>query len=157
MEKNPPAMHETWVWSLGWEDPLEKGMAAQEIPRTEEPGRLQSMGSQRVGHDWVTNTVILFIFLAASGLSCIMQDLVPWPGMGPLCWERGVLATGPPGRSLGGLLTQISRPCSPRGPEPQILWVWVGPLPLHSERNGWTGQGWGLLSHLPGSFAFLSS
>ena len=103
---NPPAMRETWVQSLGWEDPLEKGMATQlqyswpgefhglaktslgaqmvkrlstmqetrvqslgredplekemaihsstiawKIPWTEEPGRLQSMGSQRVGHD----------------------------------------------------------------------------------------------------------
>jgi len=57
MVKNPPAMQETWVRSLGWEDPLEKGMAthssilAWKIPRTEEPGGLQSMGSQRVGHD----------------------------------------------------------------------------------------------------------
>ena len=60
MVKNPPAMQETWVLSLSWEDPLEKGMAtrssilAWRIPWTEEPGRLQSMGSQRVGHDWVT-------------------------------------------------------------------------------------------------------
>ena len=57
MVKNPPAMQETSVRSLGWEDPLEKGMAthssilACRIPRTEEPGRLQSMGSQRVGHN----------------------------------------------------------------------------------------------------------
>ena len=60
--KNLPAMLETWVWSLGREDPLEKGMTthssvlAWRIPWTEEPGGLQSMGSQRVGHDWVTNT-----------------------------------------------------------------------------------------------------
>ena len=52
--KNPPAMQETWVQSLGWEDPLEKGIAthssilAWRIPWTEEPGRLQSMGLQRV-------------------------------------------------------------------------------------------------------------
>ena len=52
-------MWETWVWSLGWEDPLEEGIAthssilAWRIPWTEEPGGLQSMGSQRVGHDWV--------------------------------------------------------------------------------------------------------
>ena len=52
-----PAMQETWVRSLGWEDPLEKEMAtcssilAWRIPWTEEPGGLQSMGSQRVGHD----------------------------------------------------------------------------------------------------------
>ena len=50
-------MQETWVPSLGWEDPLEKGMATHSdilvwrIPQTEEPGGLQSMGSQRVGHD----------------------------------------------------------------------------------------------------------
>ena len=55
--KNPPAMKETWVQSLGWEDPLEKGMAvhssilAWRIPRTEDPGGLQSMGSQRVRCD----------------------------------------------------------------------------------------------------------
>ena len=55
--KNPPAMQETWVRSLGWEDPLEEGMAAHSsilawrIPWTEVPGGLQSMGSQRVRHD----------------------------------------------------------------------------------------------------------
>ena len=55
--KNLPAMQEIQVRSLGWEDPLEKGMAthssilAWEIPWTEEPGELQSMGLQRVGHN----------------------------------------------------------------------------------------------------------
>ena len=55
--KNLPAMWETRVRSLGWEDPLEREMAthsstlAWKIPWTEEPGGLQSMGSQRVGHD----------------------------------------------------------------------------------------------------------
>ena len=58
--KNPPAMQETWVRSLGWDDPLEEGMATHSsilswrIPRTEGPGRLQSMGWQRVGHDLAT-------------------------------------------------------------------------------------------------------
>ena len=57
MVKNLPVMQETWVPSLDQEDPLEKGMAthsgilAWRIPWAEEPGRLQSMGSQRVGHD----------------------------------------------------------------------------------------------------------
>ena len=57
MVKNLPAMQETRVLSLGWEDPLEKEMAthssilAWKIPRMEEPGRLQSMGLQKVGHD----------------------------------------------------------------------------------------------------------
>ena len=57
MVKNPPAMQETWIRSLGWEDPLEKGtvthssILAWKIPRAEEPGRLQSMGLQSIGHD----------------------------------------------------------------------------------------------------------
>ena len=57
MLKNLPAMLETQVQSLGQEDPLEKEMVthcsnlARKIPWTEEPGRLQSMGSQRTGHD----------------------------------------------------------------------------------------------------------
>ena len=55
-KKNPPAMQETWARSLGWKDPLEKGMAtlssihAWRIPWTEEPGRLQPLG-RRFGHD----------------------------------------------------------------------------------------------------------
>ena len=55
--KRLPAMRETWVRSLGWEDVLEKEVAthssilAWKIQWTEEPGRLPSMGSQRVGHD----------------------------------------------------------------------------------------------------------
>ena len=55
--KNLPAMQETWLQSLGWEDPLEMGKAthssilAWRIPWTEESGGLQSMGSQRTGHD----------------------------------------------------------------------------------------------------------
>ena len=58
--KNLPAMQETWIGSLGQEDTLRKGMAthssifAWRIPWTEEPDGLQSMGSQRVGHSWVT-------------------------------------------------------------------------------------------------------
>ena len=59
--KRLSTMQETWVPSLGREDPLEKEMAiysstiAWKIPWTEEPGRLQSMGSQRVRHDWATS------------------------------------------------------------------------------------------------------
>ena len=57
MVKNPPAVQETLVQSLGQEDPLEEGMATHfsilvwRIPWTEEPGRIQSVGLQRVGHD----------------------------------------------------------------------------------------------------------
>ena len=55
------AVQETWIQSLGQEDPLKKGMAthssilAWRMPWIEEPGGLQSMGSQRVGYNWVTN------------------------------------------------------------------------------------------------------
>ena len=68
MVKNLPAVQETQVQSLGWEDPMEKEMAtysstlAWKIPWVEEPGRLKSMGSLRVGHDWVT-LLSLFTFM----------------------------------------------------------------------------------------------
>ena len=58
--KNLPAMQETWVWSLGWADPLEEEMSthsrslAWKISWTEETGRLQCMESKRVGHDLMT-------------------------------------------------------------------------------------------------------
>ena len=58
MVKNPPAVQETRTWSLGWEDLLEEEMSthyrilAGESPWTEDPGGLQSVGLQRVGHDW---------------------------------------------------------------------------------------------------------
>ena len=69
--KNPPAIQEmqTRIRSLGREDPLEKEMAthssilAWKIPWTEEPGRLQPMGSQRVGHDWATELNVFNCFL----------------------------------------------------------------------------------------------
>ena len=72
MVKRLPAMRETWVLSLGQEDPLEKEMTthsstlAWKVPWTEEPGRLQSTGSQRVGYDW-----------ANSLLSCSCSFFVP--------------------------------------------------------------------------------
>ena len=64
--KNPPAMSETWVQSLGWEDPLEmvtathSSILAWRIPWTEVSGGLQSMGLQRVGHDRATFTSLHF-------------------------------------------------------------------------------------------------
>ena len=70
--KRLPAMRETQVRSLGQEDPLEKEMAthssivAWKIPWTEEPDRLQSMGSQRVGHDWATSL---------TSLKCVTESL----------------------------------------------------------------------------------
>ena len=82
MVKNSPAMLETWVWSLGWENPLEKGMATHSsiltwrILWTEEPGGLQSMGMKRVGHDWVTNTNLPFDFYCS--LSHVQLFATPW-------------------------------------------------------------------------------
>ena len=69
MVKNLPAMWETQAPTLDWEDPLEKGMTIHssilgwQIPRTEDPGRLKSMGSQRLGQDWATNTFIFTLVL----------------------------------------------------------------------------------------------
>ena len=65
MVKNLPATQKARVQSLGQEDPVEKGMAihsstlAWRIQWTEEPGGLQSVGSQSVGHDWASNTTTL--------------------------------------------------------------------------------------------------
>ena len=81
--KNPPAKQETWVRSLGREDLLEKEMATHssiltwEIPWTEEPGGLQSLGSQRIGHNWTTCTAPHYSFtfikrlFSSSSLSAI--------------------------------------------------------------------------------------
>ena len=63
-------MRETWVRPLDQEDPLEKEMAthssilAWRIPRMEEPGGLQSTGSQRVGHDWATSLSFILVMIA---------------------------------------------------------------------------------------------
>ena len=109
--KNVPAIWETQVWSLGGVDPLEKEMAAHfssfawRIPWTEELGRLQSMGSQRVRHDWATEThtwerqVIAFIELLFSrGMAQMVKNLPrvreTWvwsgfdPWIGKISWRK---------------------------------------------------------------------
>ena len=69
MVKRLPAMRETWVRSLGWEDLLEKEMAThcsilvQEIPQTEDTGGLESMGFERNGHDLATNNNMTFLLI----------------------------------------------------------------------------------------------
>ena len=78
--KHPPAMRETWDWYLGWEDPLEKEMAihsstlAWKILWMEEPGKLQSMWSQRVGHDRATSSSLSFTFHFHSFISWTVID-----------------------------------------------------------------------------------
>ena len=78
--KNRPTVWETWIRSLCWKDPLEKGMATHSsvliwrIPWTEEPGGLQSMGSQRVRHKWMTNSSL-------SHPVCHVIHVLPLPGL----------------------------------------------------------------------------
>ena len=79
--KNLPAMWETWIWSLGWEDPLEKGKSiysstlAWRIP----------MGSQRVGHHWVTFTFTFFHFMCDYWKNHSFDQM-------NLCWQSNVSA-----------------------------------------------------------------
>ena len=85
--KNLPAMQVTWVQSLGQDDPLEKVMSthsnvlAWRIPWTDEPGGLQSLGSQRVRHNWVTkikNKLKIILFPTASKI---------WSAYGLTWWK----------------------------------------------------------------------
>ena len=85
-------MRETWVLSLGWEDPLEKEMAthssilAWRIPWAEEPGGLQSTGSQRVRHDWVISLSQNFDFNLINIVSACLTWVLDWkPSRGMLC------------------------------------------------------------------------
>ena len=78
--KNPPIRQETWVWSLGWEDPLEKGMTTHSsILAWRVLWTLKSMGSQRVGHNWVISTFTFhFQSFNATSSSCIFILLSPF-------------------------------------------------------------------------------
>ena len=77
--KNLPAMEETQVWSLSWEDLLEKGTAThssiltQRIPWTEDPGGLQTTGSQRSRSDWAINTCLTHVIGQKVDGSCYKQ------------------------------------------------------------------------------------
>ena len=109
MVKNLPAMQKTQVWSLDLEDPLEREMATHSsilgwtILCTEEPGRLQSMGLQRVGLDWMTNThvVIAEIKYATNVVHCCHPQSIP---LQPRSVERSFSMKPVPGtRNLGHL------------------------------------------------------
>ena len=107
--KRLPALWETWVRSLGQEEPLEKEMAthssilAWRIPWTEEPGGLQSMGSQRVGHDGATSLTFTFAVCTGEretlrererskeredgwGMTCVSVDRERKPDLTASCW-----------------------------------------------------------------------
>ena len=81
MVKNLPAVRETWIRSLGHEDPLEKRMAthssilAWKIPWTEEPGRLQFTGLQWVGHGWATNTFTFHLHVSEPYVPQVSREL----------------------------------------------------------------------------------
>ena len=117
-------MQEPWVWSLGWDDPLEKGMATHSsilvwrIPCTEEPGGLQSMGSQRVGHDWATFT---FQWLGCQAFTAVGPGSV-------LVWGTKTLQ---PAQSEKIKRKKTSTPLHLVNDEaPKKLWVF-----LHSDSN----------------------
>ena len=85
MVKNLPTMQKIWVWSLGQEDPLEKEMAAHssilawEIPWTEEPGKLQSMWSHKVGHNLATKEQLKQKLMIQCLRSVAKLCLTLWP------------------------------------------------------------------------------
>ena len=142
MVKNPRAMQETQVWSLGWEDPLEmrttthSSILAWRILWTEELCGLQSMGSQRVGYDWVTFTFSVYL-----GLKSNMEKAMA-PHSSNLAWKIPWMEE--PGRlqSMGSL---------------RVRHDWVTSLSLftfiHWRRKWqptpvflpWESQGWGSL------------
>ena len=95
MVKNPPTMQKTGVQSLCWEDPLEKEMAipssilAWRIPCQEEHGRLESMGLQRVRHNWATNTnchCFQIVSWAVIGLLHLFPESLESP-FSVACWQ----------------------------------------------------------------------
>ena len=126
--KRLPAMWETRVRSLGWEDPLEKEMAthsstlAWRIPWTEEPGRLQSMGSQRVGHDWATSL--------CQCRRCRRPGFNPWVGTIP-----GV-GNGNPLVFLPGKIPQTAEPSGPQsiGSRKSQTWLSTQAQQHHQEQ-----------------------
>ena len=121
--KNLPAMQVTWVWSLGWEDPLKKEMATHSdvldwiILWTEEPGGLQSMRLQRVRDDCATNTKYHFIWTWKWSLSVVPNSLWPhglWlPGSPSMGFSRQEYRSGLPFPSSGDLPDPGIKPRSP--------------------------------------------
>ena len=113
MVKNPPAMQETWVWSPGCEDPLEKEMAthssivAWKIPWTEEPGGLQSVGSQRPGQDRETQhkvcSILEHISVCAAAAAKALQSCPT------LC---DPIDGSPPGSPVPGILQAGTLECA---------------------------------------------
>ena len=119
-----PTVWETWVRSLSQEDPLEKEMAthsstlAWNIPWMEERNRLQSMGSQRVGHDWVTSLYFRFPHSSVVTKStCNAADPGSIPGLGR---STGEGIDYPLQYSWASLVAQLEK----NAPAMQETWVW---------------------------------
>ena len=111
MVKNLPVMQETWVWSLGWEGPLEEDMAthssilAWRIPWTEEPAGLQSIGLQRVGHDWSDLARIYINYVKALKINKSRQTLKANMLVAQSCLILcNPMDCSPPGSSVQGIL-----------------------------------------------------
>ena len=119
MVKRLPAMWETRVQSLGWEDPLENGSPLQycswRIAWTEKTGRLQSVGSQRVGHDWVTWLYWLMV-RCLKVLSWLSAGLRIWDLWWWWCSKWFILPVGEGGILFGCRNIVV---CSLRG-EPEV-------------------------------------
>ena len=96
--KNLLAMQETWVWSWCWKDPLEKEITTHSsvLARTEEPGRLQSMGLQRVRHDWGTEHTHIFQDKLQLKVKALVTQLYPT--------ARNPTDCSLPGSSVHGIL-----------------------------------------------------
>ena len=135
MVKHLPTMQETRVGSLGREDPLEKEMAPHsstivwKIPWTEEPGRLQSMGSQRVGQDWATSLSLCHALPKCASYKQGVDSL-----------EKTLMLGGIGGRRRRGRQRMRWQMASPT----RRTWVWV-----NSGSWWWTGR--------PGVLRFMGS
>ena len=111
MVKSLPAMWETWVRSLGREDPMEKEMTtyssilAWKIPWMEEPGRLQSMGLQRVRHDW---TASLSLYTFTEVLRRLWKHYFLQHSSNKRCKTKKCIAMSCPQRRVGDLIKTIS-------------------------------------------------
>ena len=134
--KNLPVMWETWVRSLVQEDSLEKGMGthasvlAWRIPWTEEPGGLQSLWSQRVQHDWATNTFTLLSWFPRVGAIASNLTHTSWPLSFPdASGARQWWWVATPARDYRA----CARPAE--GPSHPAVQSWL--LPAHPESAAW--------------------
>ena len=129
-------MQETRAWALGQEDPLEEGMAthstilAWRIPRTEEPGRLQSWESQRVRHNWATDSQCVYVGL-------ISQFFLPFPFPPHICFlclhlSSQILTEHT--NSSWAWPVYLSRPNSHT-----LLYILVADVCVHALSKSWTG------------------